>query len=86
MQTCTPTAMGHPGEPAKKRLHGNRFTGASSLTARQAQTIIGCMYKVRKIHKDGKGKRYKAQQTALDKAYLALYNVLEVSDRLEELD
>ena len=36
---------------AKQPKHGNRYTGAQ-MTAREAQTIVGCMRKLRKLLTD----------------------------------
>lgn len=81
MQNYTPRAMGLPGERAKHRKTGNKHTGRS-LTARQAQTIVGCIYKLNKIQSD-LDKAW--ADYAIHNARQALVDVIVKGDRMDEI-
>ena len=81
MQTCIRIAMGHPGDAARHRKSGNRHTG-KSLTARQAQTIVGMLYKLNKIE-DDLGKVW--AKIKIGAARQALVDIIVQGDRMDEI-
>ena len=81
MQTCIRIAMGHPGEAAKHHKRGNRHTG-KNLTARQAQTIVGMIFKLNKIERD-LDKRW--SDYSIDAARQALVDIIVQGDRMDEI-
>ena len=61
---------------------GNRFTGATNISAREEDTIRSCMRKIIKIA--GKDRLDMAQLIPLNDAYLALRDALVQAGRWEE--
>ena len=73
--------MGRPGDDAKHRKTGNRHTG-KNLTARQAQTIVGCIFKLNKIE-DDLGKVW--AEIKIGAARQALVDIIVQGGRMDEI-
>ena len=72
-------------QPAKEPKRGNRFTG-SNMTAREAQTLVGCMRKMRNmmIQMDQRDV-YVGTRNKLAVAYQQLVDTILAGNRLEEI-
>lgn len=71
--------------PAKKPKTGNRWTG-SNMTAREAQTLVGCLRKMNNmlVQMDER-EVYLGTRNNLAVAYQAIVDTILAGDRLEEI-
>ena len=61
------------------KQHRNQYTGAASLTERNADTVRGCIRKLETIR--DRGNLYVRQVRALDDAILAMREALTLAER-----
>ena len=77
--------MKGPGAGAGHRKGGNRFTGAN-MTAREAQTLVGMLRKIRNMQVQMKNRGvYIGTRDRLDVVYQQLIDTILTGDRLDEI-
>ena len=64
-----------------RRQSGNRFTGASGYTAREAEAVFTIMAKLDKLKRDER--RYVLIRNRLQTAIDILYDTLEIAGRIK---